>query len=752
MKKKVGTLWSILRLNGALFNKDVDRQKSKIRQFAAFAKRAFAPLAAAAATIGSARGVSRTLDSVDAQAKLARSLGTTVESMQVLARAGDLAGVGQAQLEQGSKDLYRRLSQAATGSVAAAKALERLELKAGDLLKLPLDERISTINGAIDKFVPKAEQAAVAGALFGEEGSIAMTRLDPATLAQAAQEIQKFGRVISDVEAAKIEQANDSISRLGLVARGIGTDITVALAPALDAASQKLASWTPAFRGIITGGKDALVIVKSLVSYIFTSGSNVSNVLSSIGGGYLDAFKKVWQSIGRALSGLRVLITQAGSFGAVIDHLKAIASDVGERIGDAFKATGLKIRAAFTGATGAAVRKLGELIQNAMTWAERMSDIAIGAKDAMVAAFKALPDALGSLMYQAAGAAVKGVETLINGVVRRVNNFITSINSAISALPEWARGGFDGITKVGEVSLDGPANPYANAKGVGTAAGDAFRGAQGKSDFGPAGEGLVAAGTILSHKADKTRTTAKEIFGGLGAPLSSVQDLKTAIDEAKDAEAAATEESKKLNEEMGSLGDTATDTTKSLGGGVSKAAKAAKDKLKDLKDGVKGLSDELAAATLQGEGWGETLKSAFMKVAQSWVSNGIESIMLGLGGVGGTGGGFFGKLLGGMFGARAMGGGVRAGQIYQVNENTPRSEWLFASANGGMLNHGQMNAAVRQAVGGGAHKQGNGAMRVYLEKGLKAEFLEASAAQAFEIMQSGVESNNAALSQSHRRS
>ena len=280
MSKKVGILRAILRLDGAKFDKDVKRQKSKIARFAVFAKRVFAPLAAAAAAIGSVRAVRGTLDNVDAQAKLARSLRTTVESMQVLTRAGELTGVGQAQLEQGSKDLFRRLSQAAGGTGAAAKALERLRLNSADLLKLPLDERIAKINGAIAEFILKAEQAAVAGALFGEEGSIAMTRLDPATLAQAAEEVAIFGRVISDVEAEKIEQANDAMSRLGLVARGIGTDLTIALAPALEAGSKILASWTPSIRAIFGGIQDAFVILKSFVTYIFRSGTAVSSTLS----------------------------------------------------------------------------------------------------------------------------------------------------------------------------------------------------------------------------------------------------------------------------------------------------------------------------------------------------------------------------------------------------------------------------------------------------------------------------------------
>ena len=116
------------------------------------------------------------LATVDAQAKLAQSLGTTVASIQVLERAGELAGVAMSGIEQATKDLTRRLSQAASGAGPAAEALGRLGLSASELLALPLDERVGRINQAIADFVPAAERAAVAGQLFGEEGSIAMSR------------------------------------------------------------------------------------------------------------------------------------------------------------------------------------------------------------------------------------------------------------------------------------------------------------------------------------------------------------------------------------------------------------------------------------------------------------------------------------------------------------------------------------------------------------------------------------------------
>ena len=49
--------------------------------------------------------------------------------------------------------------------------------------------------------MPAAERAAVAGQLFGEEGSIAMARLDTATLRQATEDVRDFGVVVSETDA-----------------------------------------------------------------------------------------------------------------------------------------------------------------------------------------------------------------------------------------------------------------------------------------------------------------------------------------------------------------------------------------------------------------------------------------------------------------------------------------------------------------------------------------------------------------------
>lgn len=201
-----------------------------------------AAAAVAAATAAGIAMVRSGLQTVDAQAKLAQSLGTTVASIQALERAGDLAGVSMSGIEQATKDLTRRLSQAAAGGGPAADALERLGLTAGELLKLPLDQRVGAINAAIEAFVPVAERAAVAGKLFGEEGSIAMSRIDTATLRQATEDVRAFGVVVSEQDADRIERTNDAISRLGLVWRGLSNQLAVAAAPALEAVAEAMAA------------------------------------------------------------------------------------------------------------------------------------------------------------------------------------------------------------------------------------------------------------------------------------------------------------------------------------------------------------------------------------------------------------------------------------------------------------------------------------------------------------------------------
>ena len=52
-----------------------------------------------------------------------------------------------------------------------------------------------------------------------------MARIDTATLRQATQDVRDFGVVVSEADADRIERANDAISRLGLIWRGLSNQL-----------------------------------------------------------------------------------------------------------------------------------------------------------------------------------------------------------------------------------------------------------------------------------------------------------------------------------------------------------------------------------------------------------------------------------------------------------------------------------------------------------------------------------------------
>ncbi len=229
-------------------------------RLAAFARRA-GVVAAAAATAAAAAGVALIrsgLQGVDAQAKLAQSMDTTVASIQTLTWAGELAGVSLGEIEQAAGMLTRRLSEAATGAGPAVAALAKLHLAAKDLQALPLDERIAAIQDALVAYVPEAERAAVASDLFGDRASLVFTRIDTATLRQASADVRAFGVVVSQTDAAQIERTNDAIARLGLVGRGMANQLAVAAAPALEALANSMARLA-AVTGPVGGAINALL-------------------------------------------------------------------------------------------------------------------------------------------------------------------------------------------------------------------------------------------------------------------------------------------------------------------------------------------------------------------------------------------------------------------------------------------------------------------------------------------------------------
>lgn len=251
---------------------------------------------------------------IDSQAKLAQSLNTTVESMQVLARAGDLAGVSMGVIEQGTIALERRLSQAAGGAGPAVDALKRLGLTAEELGKVSLDKRIIAIQNAIKKFIPEAKRAAIAGQLFGDRAGLIFARLDASTLQQAASDISSFGIAVSEIDADNIERTNDAMTRLKLISTGVGNSIAIAVAPAMENFANSLSAIWISIKGPFTSGMQAIL---NQTGRAFTY---LATFAAFMAGKWVVAFaaaRVATMSLSAALLGLRTALIRTG-IGAIV--------------------------------------------------------------------------------------------------------------------------------------------------------------------------------------------------------------------------------------------------------------------------------------------------------------------------------------------------------------------------------------------------------------------------------------------------
>ena len=618
---------------------------------AAFARRATLAAAAATAALAAAGAamIRSGLQTVDAQAKLAQSLGTTVASIQTLERAGELAGVSMSGIEQATKDLTRRLSQAAAGTGPAAAALDRLRLSATDLMALPLDRRVGAINAAIESFVPAAERAAVAGQLFGEEGSIAMSRIDTTTLRQATEDVLAFGVVVSEQDADQIERTNDAISRLGLIWRGLSNQLAVAAAPALEAVANamaaiasrtgplgvairelfenigRLTTYAATFAGVMAGrwvagmAAAALSVRGLATALVFLRGALIR---TGIGALIVGAGELVYQFT-RLASG-------AGGFGEAMSLLKDLASEVWGRIGLTLDAALARMAASWEGLKATALTALDGAITGVVSFGDRSVAIFQGAFDAMKAIWGRLPGAIGDFAFQAANGLIGGVESMLNGVVTRINGFITTLNAALDLLPDWATG--EGRVRIGAldpVTLGGIDNPFAGAaETAGAAAADAFSAALAKTYVDTSDMGLGAAAEDARARADGYREAAGMLSDAATRPLTAWDALKAAVAgsgaESEAALNAATDAATDLGTTLDDTGRAAAKAGASAGAAAAATAPATEAAATGWRAVTAALADYAAKARDIGGDIGQTLVGAFQS-AENAVGNFVKS-------------------------------------------------------------------------------------------------------------------------------
>ncbi|UWR40246.1 phage tail tape measure protein [Phaeobacter inhibens] len=364
------------------------------------------------------------------------------------------------------------------------------------------------------------------------------------------------------------------------------------------------------------------------------------------------------------------LVQRSGGLGTALSLLWNVAKEVFDRIGLAGLAAVDRLRAGFFDLQARSVRIWAGIIRTVTNAAEAIVDSGIGAAEAFKTAFQGIPQALGDFMFQAANSVIDGVEGMINAVVSRINKFISGLNSALAKLPSWAGGGSLSVGLVGEVNLGGVDNPFAGkAAGMGQAAQDAYDAAQGTSDFGGRADRLEAVASGIDTSAAAARAASDVLLDMATAPLTSIDALRDAMQETEGDIDSTSEATTRLQQELGKLGDGGGG-----GAGKGKSGKSIKEKLSEpfkyLKEKVKGFSDSLAGAIVQGKSLGDAMRGVFQRMAQDLIASGIQRLMMNLFSFGGGGGKIFGSLLGSIFKVPSYASGTmnHPGGIAQVFE------------------------------------------------------------------------------------
>jgi hypothetical protein len=182
--------------------------------------------------------VKNSLDGIDKISKLSRTLGISVEDLRKLELAANLSGVELNTLARGVRTLNKGMVDfAREGTGEAADAFETLGITADDINAVMGDQFkvLELVAKRLDEVENSAVRSSVAQELFGGRASELLLVLENGgkELAKISKEAKTFGLILSTQAAQGVEEANDSVTRLFSVFKGLTDTITAALAPAI---------------------------------------------------------------------------------------------------------------------------------------------------------------------------------------------------------------------------------------------------------------------------------------------------------------------------------------------------------------------------------------------------------------------------------------------------------------------------------------------------------------------------------------
>ena len=236
--------WDLI-ANSSKFVQELERANKSARQWgdklAKVTKDAAKSFVAVgtAATASMAAIYAATASSIDEQAKFAARIGISTEALGGLQHAADLTGVSTNAMNTGLQRMTRRIAEAGQGTGVAVDALERLNLQVDDLVQKTPDQQFLAIADAMGNVESRSEQVRLAFKLFDSDGVALLNTLDMTAdgIKDATKEAVSLGIALNDIDASKVETANDAFDNATKISKGFSRHLTVELAPIVQGMS-----------------------------------------------------------------------------------------------------------------------------------------------------------------------------------------------------------------------------------------------------------------------------------------------------------------------------------------------------------------------------------------------------------------------------------------------------------------------------------------------------------------------------------
>lgn len=231
--------------------------------------------------------------------RVAERLGTSTKELSRLQFAARKTGVETETLNEGMQEMKLRLEEAAaTGSGPAAEAISKLGLDAEKLASMDPARAFKEVSSAI-KNSPDISNFSI-DAIFGGSDGRKITNLinqGAAGINQLGKQADKAGQSFNKLEANKVRQASRTFQTLWENIKGIGTNLAIALAPAVTQAAGFMSR-------LVKVGRNAFNrITSTFMSFIQPLVSAFRKHWSSIQQTTIRGFQAIW-GIAKTIGGL----------------------------------------------------------------------------------------------------------------------------------------------------------------------------------------------------------------------------------------------------------------------------------------------------------------------------------------------------------------------------------------------------------------------------------------------------------------